>query len=140
MNLTTLFLSQLIVLGLVGCAVEPVEYTYYEEDSYEEVNNTSESEVPDDQSVASRKSKSKNVAINSYAEVAKQIYMDYRGKMASREGFTYIPPVRRCGIEFKARVYGHAIVSPYTGCADVAPGHYIDEATIYLPVLKGAAQ
>jgi len=136
MNIYRLSINLVLLIGINGCSVEPVEYTYYDEEVYEENDTGLDSE----ESQTSKKSKSKNVAINSYAEVAKQIYMDYRGKMASREGFTYIPPVRRCGIEFKARVYGHAIVAPYTGCADIAPGHYIDEATIYLPVQKGAGQ
>ena len=125
--------AMIIFISISGCSIQPIEYTYYEE---EEIENEIE-DVSDQEVLTASATRSSNVQIDSYAKVAEQIMWDFRGKMHARDGFTYVPPIRKCGIEFPAQKYGHAIVAPSVGCVDVAPGHYINEATVYLPKSGG---
>lgn len=127
-------------LLLVGCSIEPVEYSYYEDGEFAEEEDLDESEeITDEEVLTGSKKHSKNVHIDAYARAAEQIMWDWRGKMQARDGFTYIPPVRECGVKVGGYQYGGAFVLPTTTCIDRAPGHYIDESTIYVPApnMKG---
>jgi len=131
MECKKLYLTLFAIGFLSGCAIEPVEYSYYEEDTEyeEEYSETTEESV-----LTASSKRSTNVEIDSYAKVAEQIMWDWRGKMTARDGFTYVPPIRKCGIDLPGYKYGHAVVIPTKdACIDIAPGHYIDEATIYVP-------
>ena len=132
MDFNKLAVPLFIIAMTSGCAIEPVEYSYYEEDT-EYVDNEYEDSTEESVLTASSK-RSTNVEIDSYAKVAEQIMWDWRGKMTARDGLTYVPPIRKCGINIPGYKYGHAVVLPsQDACVDVAPGHYIDEATIYVP-------
>lgn len=121
-----------ISIALMGCAIEPVEYSYYEDDI--EYNVDDDTETTEQSVMTASNKRSSNVEIDSYAKVAEQIMWDWRGKMTARDGFTYVPPIRKCGIDIPGYKYGHAIVLPSkNACIDIAPGHYINEATIYVP-------
>lgn len=121
-----------ISIALMGCAIEPVEYSYYEDDI--EYNEDDDTETTEQSVMTASNKRSSNVEIDSYAKVAEQIMWDWRGKMTARDGFTYVPPIRKCGIDIPGYKYGHAIVLPSkNACIDIAPGHYINEATIYVP-------
>lgn len=127
-----------LVLLLAGCSIEPVEYSYYDEGLYEESEDVIEDDQVSDEDVLTATSKrSQNVKIDAYAKVAEQILWDWRGKMHAVDGFRYVKPIRKCGVQFDGHKYGHAIIAPYTGCVDIAPGHYVDEATVYIPKVGG---
>lgn len=68
-----------------------------------------------------------------YEQGVQDVLMDMRSKMSVTQGHRFMPPIRECGIKVPGRVFNGAYVPAHETCVTIAPGHFVDEESLYLP-------